>query len=191
MTRWLLALVLAGCGGTASELDAGPRAPDGGGSGTDGGGGGGAGLTAWEQEVLDAHNRVRTNAMPPPTPALPAMRWSPSAATLAKDWAVRCDFNHRDPNALGENLFASTNERTATTVVDDWASESASYSYASNSCALLRVCGHYTQLVWRSSVGLGCAQQRCTTGSPFGSGTWFLVVCNYDPPGNFAGQRPY
>lgn len=195
MKRLLLTLALAGCGGTASELDAGlvdaGSTSTGGGAGATGGGSGGSGLTAWEQEVLATHNQVRANAMPAPSPALPVMTWSASAAALARDWASRCDFQHRDPNTLGENLAASTNDSTGASVVNDWASEAADYTYASNSCRLFKACGHYTQLVWRSSVGLGCAKQRCTTGSPFGSGAWFLVVCNYDPAGNFVGQKPY
>ncbi len=115
---------------------------------------------------------------------------------LAENWAARCDFQHHDPNSLGENLSAGTHEYGAAevvTVVTDWASESADYTYASSTCRAGRSCGHYTQVVWRSSVGLGWAQQqqRCTTNSPFGAGTWFFVVCDSDPAGNFIGQRPY
>ncbi|PKI53176.1 hypothetical protein CRG98_026437 [Punica granatum] len=47
-----------------------------------------------------------------------------------------------------------------------------------------KVCGHYTQVVWRNSVRLGCAKIRCITGGTF-------IGCNYDPPGNFIGQQPY
>lgn len=184
-----------GTGGGAGATGGGAGATGGGAGATGGGtgstGGGAGGLTTWEQDVLATHNQVRANAMPTPSPALPVMSWSATAATQARDWASRCNFQHRNPNTLGENLFASTNERTGAAVVNDWASEVADYTYASNSCRLGKACGHYTQIVWRSSVGLGCAQQRCTTGSPFGGGTWFLVVCNYDPAGNFTGQKPY
>ncbi|KAE9446141.1 hypothetical protein C3L33_21961, partial [Rhododendron williamsianum] len=51
-------------------------------------------------------------------------------------------------------------------------------------CAAGKVCGHYTQVVWRNSVRLGCARVRCN------DGLWF-ITCNYDPPGNYVGQRPY
>jgi uncharacterized protein YkwD len=163
------------------------------GGGTGGGTGGGAGstLTAEQQEWVTAHNAARASALPAPSPALATVTWSATAAAQAVDWASRCDFNHRDPNTLGENLFAATNSRTPTAVVTSWANEKNDYTYATNTCALGKQCGHYTQVVWRSSVGIGCATQQCTTGSPFGGGTWFLTVCNYAPAGNFNGQRPY
>jgi hypothetical protein len=55
------------------------------------------------------------------------------------------------------------------------------------------VCGHYTQIVWRDTTNLGCAIEYCTTGSPFGPvyPNWAFVVCQYDPQGSWAGQRPY
>ena len=182
MRAWWLAVALTGCGGVASAPDAGDDA---------GVVDAGPTLTAFQQELLSAHDAVRANAMPVPSPALPAMHWSASAQALAEDWAARCNFMHRDPNSLGENLYAGTQEPVPTTVVNGWAAESADYTYGTNSCALGKACGHYTQIVWRSSVGLGCAQQRCTTGSPFGNGTWYFFVCDYDPPGNYIGQKPY
>ncbi|CAA6657659.1 unnamed protein product [Spirodela intermedia] len=39
-------------------------------------------------------------------------------------------------------------------------------------------------MVWRNSVRVGCARVRCGNGS-------FFVTCNYDPPGNVGGKRPY
>lgn len=150
------------------------------------------GLTAYQQAAVDAHNLERANAMPVPSPALPAVTWSVSAAALAEDWAKRCEFEHRDPSDLGENLHGNTQEPSITEVIQGWASEKSDFTYATNTCRIGKQCGHYTQVVWRSSVGIGCATQRCTTGSPFsGSPIWYLVVCNYDPAGNFVGQKPY
>ena len=178
MRTWLWLLVLAGCGGAATATDAGvvDAGPE---------------LTVFQEAVVAAHNSVRANVMPAPGTPLPPMRWSTSAQALAEDWAARCTFEHRDPNTLGENLSASTRELNASGVVSDWASESADYTYSTNTCRLGQACGHYTQIVWRTSVGVGCAQQRCTTNSPFGSGTWFFFVCDYDPAGNYIGQKPY
>lgn len=175
-------LLFAACEGTPSSLDGGEDA---------GVVDAGPTLTAFQQGLLAAHDGVRANAMPVPSPALPPMRWSASAQALAEDWAARCNFMHRDPNTLGENLSAATREFTATEVVNLWAGERVDYTYATDTCRTGRACGHYTQIVWRSSVGLGCAQQRCSTGNPLGNGAWYFIVCNYDPPGNFIGQKPY
>jgi hypothetical protein len=152
---------------------------------------GSSGLTAEQQEWLTAHDTVRSGAMPAPSPALAATHWSTAAEPQATAWAAGCDFTHRQPNSFGENLFATTALRSPTSIVSSWASESADYTYLTNSCASGKQCGHYTQIVWRGSTGVACATQRCTTGSPFGAGTWFLTVCNYEPPGNVVGQSPY
>lgn len=170
-------LLLCACGGL----------PPGGGGGADAG----PQLSALATEALAAHNAVRDAATPTPEPALPALTWNNDAALLALDWALRCQWQHRDPNSLGENIFASTNAVTITQAVNTWASEAVGYDYATNSCATGDVCGHYTQLVWRSTTSVGCAVQQCTTGSPFGSGDWWFVVCDYAPPGNFVGTKPY
>lgn len=148
-----------------------------------------AALAAFAQEFVDAHNAVRARATPAPSPALGDVAWSDSAAALATDWANRCVFDHRNPNDLGENLAVfSPQEVTPKDVVELWAEEAAAYDYDANDCRAGQ-CGHYTQIVWRDSVGVGCAVAECDDVSGFGPGT--LWVCNYDPPGNFIGQRPY
>jgi hypothetical protein len=82
----------------------------------------------------------------------------------------------------GENLFGIRGaSATPDQVVGNWASESGDYDYAANSCH--RVCGHYTQIVWRDSKLVGCGVARAR-----GREVW---VCEYDPPGNWVGQRPY
>ena len=63
------------------------------------------------------------------------------------------------------------------------------YHYANNSCDAGQMCGHYTQLVWRDSVRIGCAVHRCSPLPGFGPAD--LIVCEYDPPGNWVGEKPY
>ena len=176
------------CGATTScELD--PNAPRAGGSAGSGGGGAGGGVATFEQEDVNAHNAARRRATPVPNPALPDVSWDTTTAAFAKEGADRCIFSHRQQSQYGENLHASTNESTPTEVVDGWDSEKKDYTYATDACRA--VCGHYTQVVWRTSVKIGCATALCTTNSPFGNGPWYLSVCNYSPPGNFVGRKPY
>ena len=40
--------------------------------------------------------------------------------------------------------------------------------------------GHFTQVVWKSTTKVGCGFSTC--------GDNDLLVCNYSPAGNFAGQ---
>ena len=98
-------------------------------------------------------------------------------------------FMHNAASPYGENIFATSGTTTPAAVVADWVAEKSKYNYAANSCSS-PPCGHYTQVVWRTSVRLGCGVKNCTTNSPFGSGNWQFWVCSYDPPGN-DGSRPY
>ncbi|GLT72516.1 hypothetical protein SLA2020_444430 [Shorea laevis] len=108
-------------------------------------------------------------------------------AAYAQDYANKrigdCNLVHSG-GPYGENLAWSSADLSGTAAVKMWVDEKADYDYNSNSCAAGKVCGHYTQVVWRNSVRLGCAKVRCNSGGTF-------IGCNYDPPGNYNGQRPY
>ena len=132
------------------------------------------------RDMLAAHNAVRARVKVPP------LTWSDALAARAQEWAhtllERHQFEHRPNSTYGENLFeidgAST---TPARVMDSWAAESRNYDYGSNKCR--GMCGHYTQIVWRETRKVGCGVARAD-----GREVW---VCNYDPPGNFVGERPY
>lgn len=148
-------------------------------------------------ELLRAQNAVRAGVRPRPRPPLPALTWSAKAASSARAWAKECRYEH-NPRlralGLGENIAAFTpagNGRPSK-VVALWAAEARSYDPASNSCRSGEICGHYTQLVWRTSTQVGCARQVCSRNSPFPGGRpWELWVCDYAPAGNVIGRRPY
>ncbi len=130
--------------------------------------------------LLAAHNAVRQRVGVPP------LVWSESLAAVAQEWAdylvTHRQFFHRPKSRYGENLFQITGARaTPAEVVNDWAAESKNYEYGSNTCH--GVCGHYTQIVWRDTQRVGCAAAR--------SGRTEVWACNYDPPGNYIGRRPY
>jgi pathogenesis-related protein 1 len=125
---------------------------------------------------------------PPASPPLDPLTWSADVGAVAQAYAERCEFRHSG-GPYGENIFAATGSKSPKDVVDDWVSEKTDYDYATDSCS--GVCGHYTQVVWRDSKRLGCGVANCTKNSPFGSGSWQMWVCNYDPPGNFVGKKPY
>lgn len=198
-----LSLCLLGCSGSSSpgtdgeNSDASLEPADMAGST---GGGGDMAATGGDPEgnpalngITAAHNAARAAVMPVPSTPLPALMWSPTVAAAAQTWANKCMFQHSG-NGYGENIYADTGQGGPQAVVADWVSEKANYNYSNNTCAAGKTCGHYTQVVWRSSQRLGCAVKQCTTGSPFGSfngGRWTFWVCDYDPPGNFTGQRPY
>jgi pathogenesis-related protein 1 len=142
------------------------------------------------QAFLDAHNHHRANVSPAPSEPLPAMRWSDQLAAHARKVADECKFEHSTTD-YGENLSARTGPADPADVVADWVAEAQHWDPKRNKCKAGEVCGHYTQVVWRASVELGCASRLCGKGGLFGDSEWTMTVCNYAPAGNFSGQRPY
>jgi len=43
--------------------------------------------------------------------------------------------------------------------------------------------GHYTQVVWKNTVEVGCASKLCPAGTIVGGMASWYTVCNYHPPG--------
>jgi pathogenesis-related protein 1 len=130
--------------------------------------------------MLAAHNAVRA------TQSIRPLIWSDKLAAHAQNWAdtllARGEFIHRPNSPYGENLFEIEGARASPEeVVGAWSSESRDYDYAANRCR--KVCGHYTQIVWASTKEVGCAVARNARRE--------IWVCNYDPPGNYIGKRPY
>jgi pathogenesis-related protein 1 len=132
------------------------------------------------REMLAAHNAVRARVGTAP------LAWSDRLAARSQDWAdtlwTRRQFAHRPKSPYGENLFEIAGAAASSAqVVNAWAAESRNYDYNSNRCR--GECGHYTQIVWGDTKEVGCAVARGA-----GREVW---VCNYDPPGNWVGKRPY
>lgn len=135
------------------------------------------------QDFLDAHNAARAQV------SVGAMIWNATVAayaqTYANQMAATCNLVHSN-GPYGENLaWGSSSTFTGTAAVNLWVAEKQYYTYSTNTCAAGKVCGHYTQVVWQNSVRLGCARVTCNNGG----GTF--IICSYDPPGNYVGQKPY
>lgn len=134
--------------------------------------------------ILERHNYWRADVG-----VLGKLVWSEEMAELASDWARQlkennCGFEHRPNNKFGENLFmGTTGYYTAKDAIDAWGQEKIDYNYNKNKCKAGKMCGHYTQIVWESTKSVGCAKIECN-----GFDIW---VCNYDPPGNWVGEKPY
>jgi hypothetical protein len=177
----------AGAGSTGSSMTG---STSGGMTGSTSSGSMGNGEPAAMNGMTAAHNAARASVNPAPATPMPPLTWSPDVAAVAQAYAEQCVFQHSQ-GSYGENLYATTGGGTPQDVVSSWVSEVADYDYASNSCAGGKACGHYTQVVWANSLNLGCGMAFCTVNSPFGSGPWEMWVCNYDPPGNWVGEKPY
>ncbi|XVE67400.1 hypothetical protein DITRI_Ditri08aG0157300 [Diplodiscus trichospermus] len=132
------------------------------------------------QDYLNAHSAARARVN------VGAMKWDANVANYARNYVNKlkgdCKLVHSG-GPYGENLAGSSADLSATAAVNMWVAERPNYNYNSNSC-VGGECRHYTQVVWRNSVRLGCAKVRCNNG-----GT--IISCNYDPRGNYVNQRPY
>ncbi len=187
-----------GAGGDAQPNTGGTD--DTGGNTGSGGTGGNGGMPATPGEpaelvgITAAHNHERS------TLGLPVLSWDPALAQIAKTWAAKCVDNtapmglidHNPDRAVGyngsvgENIYANSGNATGEDAVASWISEKKDYTYSSNTCAAMKICGHYTQVVWRDTTKIGCAFHRCS--SLKYSGT---IVCDYSPAGNIIGRKPY
>jgi len=156
--------------------------------------------TSLQNSILAAINGARSAVSPAANTPIPAMVWNTTCAQRAQQWASTCNWYH-DPNLntynMGQNLYASTITYTSGATTSDvssfvgsWNAEKSFYTYATNACASGKMCGHYTQDIWAATKSVGCAIRSCAPlNGLYPSGTFF--VCNFWPPGNYIGQKPY
>ncbi|MDO8813707.1 MAG: CAP domain-containing protein [Gallionella sp.] len=148
--------------------------------------------------IISAHNKWRTEAG-----VTERLAYSPELAATAQTWADnlkrtnRCRMRHsKSDGKYGENLYWASalawsdgrkelQKISPEQVVGSWSSEKADYDYARNRCAPGKICGHYTQVVWRTTATVGCAAAVCEDTL---DQVW---VCQYQPAGNWIGRKPY
>ncbi|MEP7051934.1 MAG: CAP domain-containing protein [Pseudomonadota bacterium] len=205
-----------GVGGSGVSGGAGKSGGGGGGvSGMAGAGGaaGSAGMTGETGRLVGitaAHNAVRA-AVDTSTPLSPLV-WSDKLAAYAQQWADQlattscASPHHRSSQDLqtvnyGENLAAfisSAGGSSALDAVNGWGAEKACYTFGAlmttDKCDTTCYvglnsdgCGHYTQIVWRTSKEVGCGVATCKNGGRQED----IWICNYSPPGNYIGRAPY
>ena len=136
------------------------------------------------QSVVDRHNQIRGEVYTDS-----AVIWSDTVASTAQDYAnylaLTGTFEH-DNSEYGENIYMSSLNTNYVNAIDSWYEEKVDYNYNDNSCS--GVCGHYTQIIWKNTTEIGCGKAIYETGD-FKGGT--VIVCRYNPAGNYSGERPY
>jgi pathogenesis-related protein 1 len=141
------------------------------------------------QESLDFHNKVRNDVGTKP------LEWSSELAAYAQEWADHlasndCAFEHRsgqyDVKNYGENIFwgSSASSYNTLSACKSWYSEIEQYVHGELTNDNWSVAGHYTQMVWYSTTAVGIGSATCSNGA-------IIVVANYNPPGNYMGQKAY
>ncbi|MBV9948118.1 MAG: hypothetical protein JOZ69_14785 [Myxococcales bacterium] len=131
----------------------------------------------------------------------PPLVCDPLAVQVARSYAAKCNgaFVHNanrnsdyaalgGKGSLGENIAAGSPTESIATAVASWVNEEQFYNHATNTCTAPtgQDCGHYTQIVWKTTTRVGCAKVHCTTPIAVlnGATSWDFSVCDYAPPGN-------
>jgi uncharacterized protein YkwD len=125
--------------------------------------------------ILAYHNNVRADHGASP------LTWSSTLAKSAQSWTDQCNFSH-DLGTLrasnyGENLAQGFS--VWQDAVKAWTDEAALYDY--NNPTFSSATGHFTQVVWKSTTQVGCANTNSCGGGR-------LYSCRYFPAGNYLGQ---
>lgn len=147
--------------------------------------------------ILATHNKWRAEV------GVEALSYSTALEASAQTWAEHlkqvngCKMQHSVPSGqYGENLYwvsaliwsdgrRELQKVSSAKPVDSWGSEKRYYTYSNNGCQPGKMCGHYTQMVWRSSTLVGCSKAVCDDTQ---EQVW---VCRYQPAGNWVGRKPY
>ncbi|KAJ1701713.1 hypothetical protein LUZ63_001492 [Rhynchospora breviuscula] len=135
------------------------------------------------QDYMNAHNKARAAV------GVGGVSWDSTVQAYAQSYANKrkgdCKLIHSG-GPYGENLFWGWGkDYSGIDAVDNWVSEKQYYNYNTNTCASGKVCGHYTQVVWRSTTKIGCAKVVCDNNAGI------FIICSYNPPGNYPGVWPY
>jgi len=144
---------------------------------------------SFDQRVLTEQNREREAL------GLQPLAWDPALVQSAQAWADHLAetgrFEHAPENHAapeGENLWAGTKRYYGPeAMVDAWIREKKYFRpgvFPDNSTTgKVEDVGHYTQLVWRATTEVGCAQAA--------SASEDILVCRYAEAGNYRGEQPF
>lgn len=116
------------------------------------------------------------------------LEYNSSLASYASDYSKECQWRHNPDLSragLGENLARGYANVSA--AVFAWYDEVNEYDYdfdRDDPTGFTEETGHFTQLVWRSTVSVGCGWTDCNGRNGLDG---VLMVCNYYPAGNIVG----
>ncbi len=134
-------------------------------------------------QAVTRHNEIRAEVY-----SDHALVWSDTVAASAQehaDYLATIGTLEHSSTSYGENLYASSLDATYLDAINSWYEEKSEFNFDTKTCyGEWYDCGHYTQLIWQDTTEVGCAKSS--------SASWHtIVVCQYNPPGNYIGETPY
>ncbi|KYM98374.1 Venom allergen 3 [Cyphomyrmex costatus] len=129
---------------------------------------------------------------------MPNLVWDKELEQICQTWVNQCVFGHDecrnvDRFTVGQNMaqtsYSGKNTATVVSMVDMWYNEVNDFNNTEvEKYRFDTKTGHYTQIIWANSLGLGCAQMQYK--KPNG---WNVknLCCNYGPHGNMQGSKIY
>lgn len=145
--------------------------------------------SADKKAIVEKHNEYRKEVDVAP------LVWDDQLEAYALEWASQikrgCQLKHRPyqgkyKQKYGENIAISYDD-TPVAAVLQWGSEKKDFKLRTMrtfQTKFLYKVGHYTQIIWAKTKRVGCARVKCSNGN-------YIMVCNYDPPGNYRGEKVY
>jgi hypothetical protein len=145
-------------------------------------------ITSANPEILAAHNAYRNEVGVVP------LTYNTTLAAGAQTWATyeaSTGIPQHSSSSYGENIaWTEANQVSWTDVVNSWASEKTYFIYGpfgdgSSTTGHWYDIGHYTQIVWSTTMQCGCGKATNVTQNVE------YFVCQYYPHGNIWGYYPY
>jgi uncharacterized protein YkwD len=137
---------------------------------------------SFEQSILSQHNQARTAL------GLGALRWDAALAAAANAYAASMaktgKYEHSHHATQGENMWMGTqnyfslNEMVGSWIIEQSLAKSGKFPNVTKTASWADV-GHYTQIIWKDTLSVGC-------GIADGGG-YSYFVCRYFPAGNVIG----
>ena len=145
-------------------------------------------------DIVRIHNETRHAVGTAP------LKWNCDLAKFSQDWANLDTFAHSSNEqreqiikggAAGENLALDSGSTALMSALNKgWIDEKQSWDANKQVCAEGKVCGHYTQMVWKTSTEIGCGIIRNSKklGEEFRAS---YFVCTYYPSGNVKDEKAH
>jgi len=145
----------------------------------------------YQQGILDSHNIHRANH------SAADLTWDDHLAGIAAQIAASCVYAHDTSTGgggYGQNIGAGSPPSDIPSMISDLMYNDEINYYpgygGEPDMSNFEKWGHFSQIVWKSTTGVGCATQYCPGGLANAGGgvSPYFTVCNYGPAGNFGGQ---